>query len=174
MRKTLAAAGAAVVVGLVGATGVGLASAQSSSTSGNSLVDKIASTFNLNKADVQKVFDEDRADHEAQRAADIKTKLDAAVKDGKLTQAQEDALIAKFKEMKATMDANRDAMQNKTDAERKAAMDAQRTAFQKWLTDNNIPEEYARFGMGGHGHGFGHGGPGDGTPPPSDNSTSTN
>jgi len=148
---------------------MGLASAATtSSTSGQSLVDKLASKFNLNKDDVQKVFDEDRSAHEAERAAEVKTQLDQLVKDGKITQAQEDKLIAKGKELQTQREANRDSMKDKTDAERKAAMDAERTAFTKWLSDNGIAEEYGRLIMGGHGR---HGGPGshgpDGPPPSS-------
>jgi hypothetical protein len=139
---------------------MGLAhAATSSSTNQEGIVDKIAAKFNLNKADVQKVFDEDRTAHQAQHQQKMKERLDQAVKDGKLTQAQEDKLIAKQKELEASRQANRDAMKDKTKAERKTAIDADRTAFKQWLTDNGIPAEYDM--MGGRGGMRGQDGPSD-------------
>ncbi len=142
--------------------GVGLASAQSSTTGTGGLVDKIAQKFNLNKADVQKVFDEDRAVHQAEHEQKENERLDQAVKDGKITQAQEDLIKAKVKELQAKREAARDAMKDKTKAERKATMDAERTDLEKWAKGNNIPAEYLLFGPHGHG-GPGHDGgvPGD-------------
>jgi RPA family protein len=134
---------------------MGLAHAATTTSGQQTLVDKIATKFNLKTEDVQKVFDEERAAHQAEAATQFKTKLDEAVKDGKLTQAQEDKLIAKQKELQAAHDANKASMKDKTKAERKAAMEAERTAFKQWLTDNGIPAEYGMLMHGGH-----HGGPG--------------
>ena len=158
--------GTVVSIGASTMVGMGLAHAATSMATGQqTLVDKIAKKFNLKTEDVQKVFDEERTAHQAEEAQQIKTKLDQAVKDGKITQAQEDKLIAKQKELQATRQANRDTMKNKTDAERKTAMEAERTAFKQWLTDNGISEEYGRLIQhGGHGHPGGPGGP-----PPSSN-----
>lgn len=158
--KSIALSAAALTaIGGLGVVGTTVASAQTDSNSGNtSLVDKLASKFNLNKADVQKVFDEDRSQHEAEREAKDKARLDQAVKDGKLTQEQEDKIIAKQKELKSERDTNRDAMKDKTDAERKATMDAKKAELEKWAKDNNVPIEYLGPG-GGHGpRGHGPGG----------------
>ena len=137
---------------------VGLANAATTSSTNpqQNLVDKLASTFKLNKDDVQKVFDEDRTARDTEHQQRIKDKLDALVKDGKITQEQEDKLIAKAKELHASREANRDSMKDKTKEERKTAMDAERDAFKKWLSDNGISEEYGRLVMGmGMGHGPG-------------------
>jgi hypothetical protein len=77
------------------------------------------------------------------------------VTDGKLTQAQADKINAKRTELKAAMDADRTAMDSKTDAERKAAMDTKKTELDTWLKDNGIDTQYAYLLMGG-----GPGGPG--------------
>lgn len=140
-------ASAVTAIGLAAAVGTGVVSAQSQS-SGTGLVDKIAQKFNLNKADVQAVFDQNRKDHEAQRQQDMKSKLDQAVKDGKLTQDQEDKLVAKFKEM----DSYRDSLKDKTEDERHTAMKTKMDEFKQWLKDNNISEDLVRLG-GPHGHG---------------------
>lgn len=135
---------------------MGLAHAATTTSGQQALVDKIATKFNLKTEDVQKVFDEERAAHQAEVATQLKTTLDQAVKDGKLTQAQADKLIARQKELQAAHEANKGSMKDKTEAERKAAMDAERTAFKQWLTDNGISEEY---GMLIHSHHRGPGGP---------------
>ena len=70
------------------------------------------------------MFDEDRAAHETERAQKEKTSLQHQ-KAGTLTQAQADKITNVSAKMKADMEANKDAMKSKTDAERKAAMDYQ-------------------------------------------------
>ncbi len=144
-----------------------MASASANSTSGQvNLIDKLVTKFNLSRADVQQVFDEDRAAHEADRQVEMKARLDQAVKDGKLTQDQEDKLIAKQQEMKAYME----TLKDKTEDERRTAMKAKMDEFKQWITDNNIPSEYGMFGRG---HG-GHRGPDMGPPPSGTTSQSTN
>lgn len=160
LKRSLVIGATLASVGVTSVAGMGLAHAASSSSGGQSnLIDKLVSTFHLNKADVQKVFDENQATRQADHNAKTKERLDTAVKDGKLTQDQEDKLIAKQKELQATREANRDEMAAKTDAERKAATQTERDAFKKWLSDNGIPKEYA-MGMRGE-----HGGPNGGAPP---------
>lgn len=162
MKKRLAIAGAATLVGLATVTGAAFAATQSSTASQQTLADKIATKFNLNKDEVQKVFDEDRADHLAQRQADIKTKLDQAVTDKKITQAQEDQIIAKMKEL----DSFRDTMKDKTDTASRDAMKAKMDEFKKWLDDNNISLKDLGVGPGfGHGGHHMRGGDNTGTPP---------
>ena len=125
----------------------------------SSLVDAIAGKFNLNKTDVQAVFDEQHSKMEATREAEVKAEIAQLVKDGKLTQAQADAILAKRAELDKERDTNRTADQNLTDAERQAKRDERRKALDKWAADNNIPIEYRYLLKGGHG---GHGGHGSG------------
>lgn len=141
----LASLAAAAVIG------VGVVGAANSTATGNTLADKMAAAFHLNKADVQKVIDQDRSDHRAQMEKDHKAKLDQAVKDGKITQAQEDQLIAKQTELRNF----RESLKDKTEAERRAAMKDKLDEFRQWLTDNKIPVGL----VGPRGHG-GMGGPG--------------
>jgi hypothetical protein len=156
VKKPLMVAGVASVMALSSAAGMALTSADTTSTNDGktSLIDKIATKFNLKKTDVQAVFDQDRSEHQAAREKEVKADLDQAVKDGKLTAQQETLLIAKQSEMKTFME----SLKDKTDAERKSAMDAKRTELQTWAKDNGIANEYLRLGIG-HGHG-GPGGPG--------------
>ncbi|CAN5434173.1 hypothetical protein BH10PAT3_BH10PAT3_1820 [soil metagenome] len=161
MKKKLMMAATVATISLSGLGAVGLASAatnsSSSSSTGSSLVDKLVAKFGLKKADVQAVFDQEHTEREAQRLTEVQARLKTAVSNGKLTQAQSDAVIAKYKEIQATRQANHATMDTKTDAERKVAIDAERNEFDKWVTDNNIPTEYARLAHGDR-HGR-HGGP---------------
>jgi hypothetical protein len=150
----LAGLGAAAGMAVMGAGVIHAATSTSTGTTPiSNLVNAIATKFNLKTADVQQVFDQQRTQMAAQRTQDEKLRLDQAVKDGKITQAQEDLIIAKLAEQRAF----RESLSGKTQAEREAAISANRTALQKWMTDNNIPWGYVPMGggrgyrgMGGH------------------------
>lgn len=155
LKKALLVTGAASTIGLSSVIGMGVASAattSSTSTSDNggmsSLIDKLATKFNLNKDDVQAVFDEDRTEHEAEQQKDFEAKLDQAVTDGKITSAQKTLILNKMSEMKTYMD----SLKDKTDDERREAMKTKMDELKQWATDNNISMDYLRP-MGGHGHG---------------------
>ncbi len=178
MKKQLIVAATTATLGMAGlAGGAAFATTQSGSTTdpmGN-LVSAIATKFNLNKSDVQKVFDEQRTQMDAQREQAVKDQIAQLVKDGKLTQAQADKINAKRAELEKEREANRTSDQNLTAEQRKTKMDEHRTAIDTWLKDNNINTQYAYLLMGG---GRGHGGPGsdrdgDGQPAGTTSSTST-
>lgn len=127
----------------------------SSSQSQTDIISTISERFNLNSADVQKVFEEQRLEHQAEMQERFTDYIEKAVSDGKLTQEQADKIITKHAEVKA----QRDVLQGKTKEEIKSAMKNQRDALQQWATNNNIPTQYLMFGgLGGKGLGmFGHG-----------------
>lgn len=123
------------------------ASAQGAST-GPTLVDKIAQHFNLNKAEVQKVFDDNRAQKMADRETKYEARLTQAVTDGKLTVAQKDLILAKHKEVIAFMA----TLKDKSPADRRSALTQERTDIQAWEKQNNIPTGYLSLmgpGLGG-------------------------
>jgi len=150
IKKPLLIAGAAATIGAAGL--VGTTFAATNSTSSGSLVDKIAQKFNLNKSDVQAVFDQNKADHMAQHQADVKAQLDQAVKDGKLTQDQANKILDKLKELQSQREADHQTMQDKTPEERKAAMDAKKAELEQWAKDNGIPTDFLKYLHPGHGH----------------------
>lgn len=170
MKKSLITAGVATAVALASVGSMGVAHAATSTSTSDpmsSLVSAIATKFNLKTADVQAVFDQQRTQMDAQRTAEVKSELAQLVKDGKLTQAQSDAIIAKRTALEQQRESNRTKMQSMTDAERKSAMDSERTALQTWLKDNGISTDYMYLLMGGPGHG------GPGGPPPASTSSSS-
>ncbi len=154
----IAATAATLSLGAMVPLGMSVAAHAQGNNTGSSIVDKIASKFNLNKTDVQKVFDENRATNQAERKQAAANQLATLVKDGKLTQAQADLITAKRAELQADMQKNRDAMKDKTQDEREAARAAEKADIDKWAADNGIDAKYLMPGPG-HNGGKGPGGP---------------
>ena len=117
----------------------------------SNLIDSLVKKFNLNKNDVQKIFDENKTTMETERETTQATKLKTAVSDGKITQAQADKITAKLAEMKTEREANHTAMESKTEAERETFMETKKTELDNWAKENNIDVSYLMMG-GGRGH----------------------
>jgi len=153
---------AAIVAGVVtvGLSGVGVAYAATNPGSNHmsSLVDAVATKFNLNRSDVQSVFDSERAKIETTREQSVKDEIAALVTSKKLSQAQADALNTKRTELQAQREANRTADQNKTEAERDTLRQTRKTEIDAWLKQQGIDQQYGYLlAGGGHGHGGMHG-----------------
>ncbi len=103
------------------------------------LVTAIADKFHLNKDDVQAVFDEQRNQVHADLEAKMSAHLDQAVKNGKLTQAQADAITAKQAELNTFMQSQKDV----APADRQAAMKTEMDSLKTWAKDNSIPPGFA-------------------------------
>ncbi len=134
-KKTATSLVALTLVSGIGLAGVNtIASAQGNPKHQDTLVEKIANKFNLNKSDVQKVFDDNRSENENRREAKEKSRLDQAVKDGKITKDQEDKIIAKLRELR---EQKKDEKTQKRD---------KRQELKQWAKDNNIPLELLHAG----------------------------
>lgn len=147
MKKSLLALGAVGLFGL----GVGLPLAITTTgaqaeqqNSQSSVIDKLTSKFNLNKDEVKKVFDEERASRQAEREQRFQERLNTLVTEKKLTQAQADQVKTKHTEMMQL----RDKLKDMSKDERKAALDKQRGEVTKWAKDNGIDEQLVVFGLG--------------------------
>lgn len=157
------------IAGIGAATLIGVGGVQAAQdTAHTSLVDKIAARFNLNKADVQTLFDQDRSEMDAKHAQKIGDRLQKAVDAGTITSAQRDLIEAKQADMRTYME----SLKDKTPDERHTAMKAKMEELKQWATDNGIPEKFVgpHGGRGGHGPG-GPGGERPDGPPSSDIST---
>lgn len=140
--------------------GVGFAATASahSSADDTGFAERIATKFNLNQEEVQTFLKEERATHEAEREAKHAQRLAELVTDGKLTQAQADALTAKHAEMKANRETEMESMKDLTHEERRAKMEEKRTEMDAWLKEQGIDPEVLRpSGEDRGGKGFGHG-----------------
>lgn len=152
-KKMILPVMAAAVVG-VSAIGLGTAAAQSNA---DTLVEKIASRFNLNQDEVQAVFDEAREEKQAEHQAELSDKLQAKVDDGTITAEQKTLLEEKLAELREERQANRDS--ELTKEERREQGQQNREAFEAWAEENNIPlDELDLHGPHGHGHGKHRGG----------------
>lgn len=158
IKKPLLIAGVASAVSIagLGTGGMAMAASNTSNTGGESnLVDKIASTFNLDKSKVQSLFDQDRQEREAERDQQVAADLTQLVKDGKLTEAQKSAITAKRAELKQQMESERssDTNKDKSSTDRKAEMKTKRTELETWAKQQGIDAPYLRYVMPGGGHG---------------------
>ena len=125
----------------------------------NGLVEALAARFNLNTADVQAVFDEQRGQMQVDREAKEAEHLSQAVTDGKLTQEQADVITAKRDEMRSFME----SLSTLDESARRDAMKTKQDELKKWAEDNGVSASFLwggpfggrMFGGMGHGrHGF--------------------
>lgn len=139
----------------LGVTAAGYASAADTETSTlPPMVGDLVEKFNLNEEEVSAYLEEVHAEHQAEREAELKESLDAALSEGKITQEQYDAIWAKHEEVKADRE---DMTQNR--GEVKGREDGLREYLEDEGIDTSILPEREGFGK----RGSGNGGPGNGT-----------
>jgi hypothetical protein len=149
-KRTLAAGAAVAAIGLMTAGTVGLASAATSTadTGSNSIVEKLATKFNLNKEDVQAVFDEEHKAHKAEMQQRQQERLTQAVEDGKLTQEQADHITQVRKEIEALLG---DARPNELGDEVHEQIKQKIEALHDWAKENDVDLLYVKAGGPGFG-----------------------
>ena len=127
-NKVIIGAVSALTVLLIG--GASMSAFAQGNNSDGSLVDKVASKFNLNKQDVQAVFDEERQAHQQEQKDNKSADLQSKVDDGTITADQKAAIEKKLEEMHASREQSK-------------------TALEDWAKQNNIDVKYVM--MGGRG-----------------------
>ena len=130
---------------------VNLASADNSSSSRDTIVQKIAEKFNLNKDDVQQVFDEVSNEHKAEMQAREEERLNQLVTDGKITEDQKTLIQNKHKELRTERESNKDNFKDLTPEERRAQMEEKKTELKTWADENGIDVSYLMPDFGGIG-----------------------
>ncbi|MBI4080915.1 MAG: hypothetical protein HY430_04055 [Candidatus Levybacteria bacterium] len=142
----------AVAAAVLGVTMLGAVSVSAQTTNPNAdIVTKIAQKFGLKESDVQTVFDEVRTQHFTQNQARFEEYLTQAVKDGKLTEVQKQAVLAKHKELFEKKSASREAFMNMTAEQRKAEKEKLHADMKAWADANGIDLQYVFGGLGHHG-----------------------
>ena len=90
------------------------------------------------------------ADFKAKRQVNFEARLSDLVKNGKITEAQKQLIIAKFKDLAANRKANIAKFKSETPAQRKADRLAQKTDLQNWAKQNGIDLKLIFGGIRGH------------------------
>lgn len=157
MKKQLLLPGFALLILGVVTLGATTVSAQGMMGDHSSLITKIAQKFNLKEADVKAVFDEDRQAMHTQMKQKVSDNLSQLVTQGKITEAQKAALLAKMEELQKKHLSDRDTMKNMTPEQRKAAMDKERSDLEAWAKEQGIDLSLIKGFSRGMGHGFRHG-----------------
>lgn len=138
-----------LILTLAGRATIGIrhAYAQNTQDKYSSIVQKLAVKFGLKESDVQSVFDDVKKVRQNQIQTKLEDKLTQAVKDGKITKAQKQAIIAKHKELQEKRKAQPGNWKNMTPEERRNAMQTQKQELENWAKQNNIDLKYF---FGGH------------------------
>lgn len=122
------------------------------------LIKKIAGKFNLKEGDVSSVFNEFHNDRQAERQREIEDKLSQAVKDGKITEAQKQAILKHHGEIRNS-NPNPGKFRNLTREQKQEKMQAKREEMKTWAADNGLNletlHEITGFSKGFGGRGFG-------------------
>lgn len=115
------------------------------------IIQKLVERFGLKESDVQAVFDEVRQERQLQMQERFEERLDQAVKDGKITESQKQAILAKHKELAEKRLQNPKDWQNMTPEQRRQAMQEQKKELESWASQNGIDLKYffGWFGMRG-------------------------
>ena len=140
-RRILAVLSILTVAGLISATSLGTASAQGTPNHRQNLIDTIATKFGLDKAEVQKVFDEERSLRRHDRSKQAKQRLDEAVKDGKLTQSQADEILNQAQKFESFLDELDETNEDK----RRTLIQNKRAEIKQWANQNNIPKRFVHL-----------------------------
>lgn len=149
----------AVLAAIIGIGGLSLANRASADTEKaphESIINRLAEKFNLNKSDIESVFNEEREAHQAEMAAKFEERLAQAVADGKITEEQKTLILQKHEELQSERESDRENWQNMTREERQTEMQKQHDELSAWLEANNIPTDLFpgfgdRDGNGRHG-----------------------
>jgi hypothetical protein len=139
-----------ITLGIVGATLIGINSTLAQCPADpSSLVQKLAKKFNLKEADIQQVFNEDITEHKTQMHQRIEERLTQAVKDGELTEAQKQAIIAKQQELEKEFVAHKDNFKDMAPEQRRAEMEKRHSELEAWAKANGLEGKFMMF-LGDH------------------------
>jgi len=148
-KKIIIPAATLAIVGALYSTG--LVNAQESLRGRSALVERIAQRFNLDRTEVQTVFDEARDEHQQERVQEYEDMLTEAVSNGELTAEQKDLLLAKHEEMRANMSENGQKFSQLSQEERETQrqeLSSKHEELQAWAEENGIDMQYLRMGEG--------------------------
>lgn len=156
INRHLLAAGLVSTIAASSIIGLQAVYAQSDTTNRHdNLIDKIATKFNINREEVEAVFNEQHDEMEQERKTKREEYLQTKVDDGTITAEQKTALLEKLDALHENMEAARE--QNISREETREKLDALREELKTWADEQGIDlKELRLMGMGGM-HGMHHG-----------------
>lgn len=111
------------------------AGATAAPTSKLSLAGQLAQTFHLNQTTVQQTISQYYKTHPHHKNPTYKERLSRAVKNGKISLSQEQAIITEHKQLIQSLH----GIKNQSPTQRKASIKAERTQAKSWATSNKVP-----------------------------------
>jgi restriction endonuclease len=137
MRKTFII-GAAVLT-IVGATAFVSTNtfAQSPGTH-NNMVQKLAQKLGLPEDKVKSAFDQVHTEHLTEMKKTQEERLSQLVADGKITDTQKQAIIAKLEEFRNQKQSEKEDFRNLTPEQRRQKMEAHKTELENWAKTQGI------------------------------------
>ncbi len=122
------------------------------------LIQKLVERFNLNQDEVEEVFTEVREERHQQMQSRFEERLNQLVSDGKLTEEQKQAVLAK----KAELQENRPEFSTMSKEERETQRQAHQEEMEAWAKENGLDLNLVLgWGNGPKRGGFGPGKMGD-------------
>jgi len=106
-----------------------------SNLSKTSLAGQLAQTFHLNQSSVQNVIKQYYKTHPHDKKMTYKEHLAIAVKKGKITTTQEQAILTEHKQLVQSLK----GLKNESSTQKKATIKAERLAAKNWAKSNNVP-----------------------------------
>jgi len=151
-----------LLLGVLGVGILGASTVRATDTTNwhQNLISKLATKFNVSESAVQSVFDENRKEHQTRMTQNLTERLTQSVKDGKITEAQKQAILDKHAKMQQERESDLQNWQNMTQEQRRAARESRRTEMEQWAQDNNLDLTVLReflHEFGGPGMKMGHG-----------------
>lgn len=140
---------AAVVTIIAGSYfGAQSVSAHGFSNDSSSLVQTLATRFNLDESQVKAVFDEIREQKKAQRQTQLQEKLQKAVESGKLTEEQKVSLIQLHEAHRAEVQALYDADSEVTPEQRRLLFEKFKNTLNEWAEKEGVSIEALQSTVG--------------------------
>ena len=119
------------------------------------LIAEIAQRFNLNRAEVQSVFDEQRGEIRARHQEMFEQRLANAVESGQITEDQKQLIIERHEQMQEERESSLENWQNLTPEERRQANQERKGQMEAWAEENGIDFKFFGQIAGSHGPGKG-------------------
>lgn len=132
------------VIGALSLAGVGGVVSAASKNLDDSLAQRLATKFNLNKDDVSAELSSYRQERDAARESEMKQKMEESlqkkVEEGKLTSEQKTALLSKLEELHKKHEESRESGEDKSEEERKTEMETERAELESWASEQGISD----------------------------------